>query len=86
MAIGSRDLEKNLVEVARRDTKEKMSVDINGIENYIKQLLDDIQIAMFQKAKQFQEDTYYLIGFMGRICTDTGYKRRVCICTLGRYC
>lgn len=56
VAIGARDLEKNLVEVARRDTKEKNSVDINGIAGYIKTLLDDIQLSIYNKAKQYRDE------------------------------
>lgn len=56
MAIGARDLEKNVVEIARRDTKEKMTVDLEGIEGYIRNLLDEIQVSMYNKAKRFQED------------------------------
>jgi len=55
IAIGIRDLENNLVEIARRDTKEKKTVSIEGIDLYIKDLLDDIQSAMYTKAKQFRE-------------------------------
>ena len=56
MAIGARDLEKNVVEIARRDTKEKMTVSIDGIEAYIKDLLNTIQQAMYDKAKAFREE------------------------------
>jgi prolyl-tRNA synthetase len=56
IAIGARDLEKNLVEVARRDTKEKMTVPVEGLSNYIKDLLDDIQVSIYNKAKKFQQD------------------------------
>jgi prolyl-tRNA synthetase len=56
MAIGARDLEKNVVEIARRDTKEKMTVSIEGIEAYIKELLNTIQQAMYDKAKAFREE------------------------------
>ncbi|MEO8174175.1 MAG: proline--tRNA ligase, partial [Sediminibacterium sp.] len=56
MAIGARDLEKNVVEIARRDTKEKTSVSMDGIETYIKDLLADIQSSMYTKAKQFREE------------------------------
>ncbi len=56
MAIGARDLEKNIVEIARRDTKEKMQVSIDGIESYVKTLLGEIQLAMFEKAKQFRDE------------------------------
>ena len=56
MAIGARDLQNNVVEIARRDTKEKTSVTMDGIELYIKNLLDEIQINMYNKAKQFREE------------------------------
>lgn len=56
MAIGARDLQNNVVEIARRDTKEKASVSMDGIEEYIKNLLADIQNSMYNKAKQFREE------------------------------
>lgn len=56
MAIGARDLQNNVVEIARRDTKEKQSVSIDGIEVYIKNLLADIQVFMYNKAKQFRDE------------------------------
>lgn len=55
MAIGARDLEKNEVEVARRDTKEKRMLSVDGIAEYISVLLGEIQTAMFDKAKDFRE-------------------------------
>lgn len=54
IAIGARDLEKNIVEVARRDTKEKANISIDGLSSKIEQLLLEIQDNMYQKAKQFQ--------------------------------
>ncbi len=56
LAIGARDLQNNVVEVARRDTKEKTSVSLEGIENYIKDLLEDIQTSIFNKAKAFRDE------------------------------
>jgi len=44
------------VEVARRDTREKTSVSLDGIAVYIRQLLEDIQQQMFNKAKAFQQE------------------------------
>ena len=55
LAIGARDLEKNEVEVARRDTKEKRMVSADGVAEYIAVLLGEIQTAMFDKAKDFRE-------------------------------
>jgi len=56
IAIGARDLEKNVVEVARRDTKEKTTVDINGISFYVKELLDEIQLHIYNKALKYTQD------------------------------
>ena len=56
IAIGARDLENNVVEVARRDTKVKTTVDISGIAHYVKELLDEIQLQIFNKAKRYTED------------------------------
>jgi len=56
LALGARDLEKNVVEVARRDTKEKLVVGLDGIAQYVDGLLGEIQKNMFNKAKNFQQD------------------------------
>lgn len=55
LAIGARDLEKNVVEVARRDTKEKKTISLDGIAEYVDGLLNDIQIAMYNKAKAYRD-------------------------------
>jgi len=54
IAIGPRDLENGTAEVARRDTLEKQVVSMEGIENYIQTLLDDIQANIFNKALKFR--------------------------------
>lgn len=55
IAIGARDLANNVVEVARRDTKEKMSFSIDGLSQQIISLLDDIQNSIFNKALGFRD-------------------------------
>jgi prolyl-tRNA synthetase len=55
-AIGPRDLEKGTVEVARRDTLEKEFYDIEGIENRVEALLEDIQKGIYDKAAKFREE------------------------------
>jgi len=50
IAIGARDLENNVVEIARRDTKAKTSVSMDGLSFYIKELLIEIQLHMYNKA------------------------------------
>jgi prolyl-tRNA synthetase len=56
LVIGARDLAIGKVEVARRDTKEKLTVDIEGVVDYIKNLLDDIQDNLFNQAKAFRDE------------------------------
>lgn len=56
IAIGARDLEQNIVEVARRDTKEKANASIDGIGLHVKNLLDEIQQNIFNRAKAFRDD------------------------------
>lgn len=54
-AVGARDLEKNVVEIARRDSKEKSTVSLDGIASYIQNLLKEIQQNLFDKAKAYRD-------------------------------
>ncbi|HKJ43407.1 MAG TPA: proline--tRNA ligase [Sunxiuqinia sp.] len=54
LALGPRDLENGTVEVARRDTLEKNSVSLDNIDQYVEDLLDEIQNNIFQKAYDFR--------------------------------
>lgn len=56
VAIGPRDLENNKAEVARRDEKTKTIVDWDGLDQYIKSLLDEIQENLLNRAKSFQQE------------------------------
>ncbi len=56
IAIGPKDLENNVAEVARRDTKEKQSISLENISIAIFNLLADIQHKMFDKAKSFLDE------------------------------
>lgn len=61
VAIGLRDLENRQVEIARRDTKEKTSVPVEGAADYIAQLLNDIQDNLLQKAKNFRAQHTHVV-------------------------
>ncbi|MCD7976952.1 MAG: proline--tRNA ligase [Tannerellaceae bacterium] len=50
LAMGGRDLENNTIEVMRRDTLEKETITCDGIEEYVKNLLHEIQENIFKKA------------------------------------
>lgn len=56
IAIGQKDLENKTVEIARRDTKEKQSVSIEGLPIYIVQLLEEIQTNLFERAKRYRDE------------------------------
>ena len=56
LALGARDLEKNEVEIARRDTKEKRVISLDGIAQYVDGLLLEIQHNMFKKAKTYLDE------------------------------
>ena len=59
LVMGGRDLANNTVEVMRRDTLEKETVSCDGIEEYVKNLLDDIQQNIYTKAKSFLDSHIY---------------------------
>ncbi|MCC6582079.1 MAG: proline--tRNA ligase [Chitinophagales bacterium] len=56
VVIGPRDLANGMVEIARRDTKEKAQFAVENLTGTIAGLLDDIQQNMFNKAKAFREE------------------------------
>ena len=56
VAMGARDLQSNTAEIARRDTKEKATVSLDGLDGYIESLLDDIQENIYKKAAAFRSE------------------------------
>ncbi len=61
MAIGMRDLQAGQIEVARRDTMSKETRPLEGIVSYLKNLLDEIQISIYQKALNFREENIFKV-------------------------
>ena len=59
LVMGARDLENNTVEVMRRDTLEKETRACDGIEEYVKALLDEIQENIYAKAKASRDSRIY---------------------------
>lgn len=56
IAMGLRDIENNVVEVARRDTKEKNTMALDGLAQHIVTLLDDIQQNIYNKALAYRNE------------------------------
>ncbi|MDD7303989.1 MAG: proline--tRNA ligase [Bacteroidaceae bacterium] len=59
VVLGARDLEKGEVEIMRRDTLEKQNVGLEGLDGYIKNLLEEIQQNIFKKAKDYRDSRIY---------------------------
>lgn len=59
LVMGGRDLENNTIEIMRRDTLEKENVNFDGIVERVKNTLDDMQKAIFEKAKAYRDAHVY---------------------------
>ena len=55
IAMGLRDIENKVVELARRDTKEKRTIPAEGLAAYVVKLLEEIQQYMYNKALAYLE-------------------------------
>lgn len=62
LVLGARDIENGTVEVMRRDTLEKYSVTLEGIEEYVVNLLDEIQENIYAKALKHREEMTYEVN------------------------
>jgi prolyl-tRNA synthetase len=56
IAVGPRDLENNQVELARRDTKEKTAISLDGLTETVAALLLEIQSNLLQRATKYRDD------------------------------
>ncbi|HHG86091.1 MAG TPA: proline--tRNA ligase [Bacteroidetes bacterium] len=61
IVLGKRDLENKVLEIARRDTKEKASVPMEGSMTYIQGLLAEIQSNLLERAKAFRKENSHVV-------------------------
>lgn len=61
LALGPRDMESNSIEVARRDTLSKEVVNMDGIEENVLSLLDDIQSNIYKKASEYRKNNTHKV-------------------------
>jgi len=71
LAMGPRDLENGQVEIARRDTKEKSSVPVEGVVEHIAALLNEIQSNLLERSKRHREANTF------RVDTYEEFKQRI---------
>jgi prolyl-tRNA synthetase len=60
LEIGPKDMEKNQVVLVRRDTREKIFVAMDELEVKLSELLDSLQQALFDKAKEMRDKKTYI--------------------------
>ncbi|MFN8393436.1 MAG: proline--tRNA ligase [Bacteroidia bacterium] len=76
IVLGARDLQNRVLEIARRDTKTKESVPMEGSLTYIQNLLADIQNGLFEKAKAHRETNLHTVDsydeFKRIVSSDAG--------------
>jgi prolyl-tRNA synthetase len=77
IAVGPRDLENNQVEIARRDTKEKTTISMDGLTETVNNLLLEIQSNLFNRAKQYRDEHITKVDtwdeFVSTLDTKTGF-------------
>ena len=56
LEIGPKDIEKSAVMIARRDTREKQSLPMAGLADRLRELLNDVQRTLLERARQFREE------------------------------
>src|SRR6186997_2945678 len=56
MELGPKDLEKSAVMVARRDTRTKDAMPMDGLADAVVKTLDEIQAALLQRARTFRDE------------------------------
>jgi prolyl-tRNA synthetase len=61
IVLGSRDIENKTLEIARRDTREKESVAMEGSLTYIQNLLSSIQTGLLDKAKALRTANFHTV-------------------------
>jgi len=56
LEIGPKDIEKSAVLIARRDTREKQSIPMAGLADKLRELLNDVQRTLLERARLFREE------------------------------
>ena len=56
LALGNRDLENGVIEVARRDNKTKETIAFDGVVEHVAKLLEQIQVNLFNRAKSYRDE------------------------------
>ncbi|MBZ4645655.1 MAG: prolyl-tRNA synthetase [Petroclostridium sp.] len=61
LEIGPKDIENNQAVLVRRDTREKIFVSLDEIEEKVAQLLEQMQIDLLEKARKMRDEKTYTV-------------------------
>lgn len=75
LEIGPRDLDNGQVVLVRRDNGEKKPVPIDNVVAEVQQLLEEIQLNMFKKAKNFTEENSHVVHTLSELVDIVTNKR-----------
>jgi prolyl-tRNA synthetase len=56
LEIGPKDIEKGQVLIARRDTREKLPLPMDGLAERLRSLLEDVQRSLLERARAFRDE------------------------------
>lgn len=62
LEIGSKEIETNEITAVRRDTGEKEKIGFDNLVNKIPEILDNIQINLYENAKRFMDENTHDVG------------------------
>ncbi len=62
LEIGPKDIEKAQVLIARRDTREKAGIPMEGLPQRVRELLNDVQRTLLERATRFRDEHTVRVG------------------------
>ena len=77
LEIGPKDIEKNAVFAARRDTRQKQSLPMEGLADRVKALLDEIQASLLERARGVPRGAHEPHRQLRRVQADHGRPSRL---------
>lgn len=83
LELGPRDIENNVVTVVRRDTHEKLTMPLKGIETSISTLLDEIQENLYQMALSYVQDNSKEVNSVDEMVKMVANKHVTIACHCG---
>ena len=73
--LGAKDLEKNCVTIFRRDTLEKVQIEIDNVKEYVKNLINQIQTDMYNKAKDYRDNRIDFVNNVDELLSSVENKK-----------